>query len=370
MRSPPSPVCDCRGIPSPCLDLAGERPKVKTMGLRDGRIDAAKFVLVVMVVIGHLVERGQVDAGQLVYRWIYLFHMPAFIFLSGLVSSEVVDGRRGARLAALVVLPYLFHQGVAQGLDAWLSGHAFGYAPGTPYWALWYLMSLCFWRLALPVAMGTGLPLLLAVAASLAAGLVPDFGYPWSSSRTLVFFPFFVLGHLYARQGGIRLPRRSLLLGSAGLAAVAVIAIVCRKVPLAWLYGAEPYAVFAASAPAGMSLRALQLAVGVIGAFSLFALVPAAAPLVKLGRHTMAIFITHIYLLMLLQAGGWLERLQRLADLPAAVVLVAIAMAVSLLAVAFGRLVPWVFDFTWLLDALGRLVQGRAGCRASQSGSR
>ncbi|MCD7097312.1 acyltransferase family protein [Stenotrophomonas sp. MMGLT7] len=342
------------------------------MGVRDGRIDAAKFVLVVMVVIGHVVERGQVDPGQLVYRWIYLFHMPAFIFLSGLVSSELVDGRRGGRLAALVVLPYLFHQGMAQGLDAWLSGRAFGYAPGTPYWALWYLMSLCLWRLALPVAMGTGAPLLLACVAGLGAGFVADFGYAWSSSRTLVFFPFFVLGHLYARQGGVRLPGQSLLLGGAGLAGVAVIALLCRDVPLAWLYGAEPYATFAASAPAGMLLRALQLIAGVIGAFSLFALVPAAAPLVKLGRHTMAIFIIHIYLLMLMQAGGWLDRLQQLADLPAALAVVALATAVSLVAVAFGRLVPWVFDFSWLLDALGRLAQGRAGRRAQSphSGSR
>ena len=64
----------------------------------------------------------------------------------------------------------------------------------TPYWLLWYLLSLAGWRLLLPVFARLKRPLTFAVALAVAVGCASEVGYYLSLSRTLVFFPMFVLG--------------------------------------------------------------------------------------------------------------------------------------------------------------------------------
>lgn len=50
-------------------------------------VDIAKGVGILLVVIGHLIDQFDVE-GQIVYRFIYLFHMPLFFFLSGMFFRE------------------------------------------------------------------------------------------------------------------------------------------------------------------------------------------------------------------------------------------------------------------------------------------
>ncbi|MBE9498737.1 acyltransferase family protein [Streptomyces sp. GKU 257-1] len=56
---------------------------------RDPFLDNAKFLLIVLVVIGHSWPMGLVEGSRTVkagYLWISSFHMPAFILLSGYFS--------------------------------------------------------------------------------------------------------------------------------------------------------------------------------------------------------------------------------------------------------------------------------------------
>jgi hypothetical protein len=87
-------------------------------------LDHARFVLIALVVIGHLLEQlansGPVAAA--LYRWIYLFHMPAFVLVSGAVSKTDLTRRRACTLAPGVLLPYVVFQTLYPAWDAWLSG--------------------------------------------------------------------------------------------------------------------------------------------------------------------------------------------------------------------------------------------------------
>jgi fucose 4-O-acetylase-like acetyltransferase len=322
--------------------------------MRDGRVDAAKAVLVVLVVLGHFLEQMPGGKAFAIYRWLYLFHIPAFVFLSGLVSADTLDPRRGGKLLAMVALPYLIHQFAAQWLDATVMDEAFKFSPSKPYWALWYLVALVIWRLTLPMLLGTGAPLLVACVISLGAGLLPDIGYLWSASRAAVFYPFFVLGYLYASREGIRLPPASFSIGAAGLVLVAVVGYLTRGVPQTWLYGASSYASLKMTPWEGLAMRGLQLAAGGIGVFAFLRLVVAPRWLSALGGYTMAVYIGHVYLLKAAQSFDLFDGITRLDGLALTGAALAITAGIVALTRAAGQIAPWLFDFSWAVEATKR----------------
>jgi fucose 4-O-acetylase-like acetyltransferase len=331
--------------------------------MRNTRIDAAKFVLMVLVVAGHLIEWLPLDSGQVVYRWIYMFHMPAFVFLSGLVCADVLDVRRARALVAFVVLPYLAHQLATNGMVSVLGNEPFSYQISNPYWALWYLVSLFCWRLLLPVMVATGAPVFVAICISLLSGLAPEFNHSWSIGRTASMLPFFVLGHLFAKGGGPRLPSAKPIAAVAMLFAIGAAAYLSRGVSLQWLWAHTPYEGFGVSPGQGLALRAAQLALGVIGSAAVFMLIPDSARLAALGRQSLAIFIGHIYVLKAMYAFGIIALMATL-QLPVKVGAVSVlALFISVACAAGGRIFPWAFDFSWLLNIVDR-IKSRAGTRA------
>ena len=68
-------------------------------------------MLIVLVAIGHLLSKGITDrlpAAHALYVWIYLFHMPAFIFLAGFFSGARQISAHSLRgIVARLLVPYL-----------------------------------------------------------------------------------------------------------------------------------------------------------------------------------------------------------------------------------------------------------------------
>ena len=50
---------------------------------RKYRFDNIKFILITLVVFGHFLELIDGQTANNLYRIIYLFHIPAFIFITG-----------------------------------------------------------------------------------------------------------------------------------------------------------------------------------------------------------------------------------------------------------------------------------------------
>ena len=60
--------------------------------MRDQNIDIYKGLLIFLVVFGHCLERflgWQNELGKMFLQCIYLVHMPAFIFISGIGLQEL-----------------------------------------------------------------------------------------------------------------------------------------------------------------------------------------------------------------------------------------------------------------------------------------
>lgn len=336
--------------------------------MRDARLDTARFALIALVVLGHAIETFQgTPFLALAYRTIYLFHMPAFVFLSGLVARDVLDARQGEKVVATLILPLLLFQAVYLGLEFWLTGKEnFRYVLDPPYWTLWYLLSLVCWRLVLPLLLGTGAPLLVSVAISLSAGFFNEVGYGWSLSRTAVFLPFFVAGHLYAQRKGLIVPgsadARRIGLAIVAMIGLGVVAWLTRNMPAQWLYGSTGYASFAdGDTTKGFLYRSLYLVSGAAGTWAFLSLVPAGNRFItRCGQCSIAVYLLHgLVIKSLIFTGGFdvLRAQDGWIEFPVLVIgslLLAVLLAISHPAFKYAM------DFGWLLRALRRFLPGQA----------
>jgi fucose 4-O-acetylase-like acetyltransferase len=229
------------------------------------------------------------------------------VLVSGAVSKADLTHRRAFALATCVLLPYVVFQTLYPAWDAWLSGSgdwSQGYL--TPYWLLWYLLSLACWRVLLPLFARLKFALPLAVIIALAAGVAPWIDYPFSLSRTLVFFPLFLLGH---RIGARRLQQ----LGAAParrftavliLFAAAVGAWFLRDLDPEWLYVSMGYASLQIAPLAGAVTRLALLSASALCALSVLTLMPRRARHAGFGRRSLTAYLVHGFLVLGLVAVG------------------------------------------------------------------
>lgn len=176
---------------------------------RDNRLDTIKGVLIILVVLGHLVETcgtGMINSGFRTF--IYTFHMPLFILLSGYLT-RIKEDTSGFWLGLLNIgIPLIIFQIINTILLLVFHQHVGLTMLIVPHWTLWYLLSLVFWRIMLQFSPKSLLsrPILylsIAFTVSVVCGLMPmGGGRLLSIQRTFNFFPFLLYGY-YMRQGNV-----------------------------------------------------------------------------------------------------------------------------------------------------------------------
>jgi fucose 4-O-acetylase-like acetyltransferase len=179
---------------------------MKTESLQNSRIayfDNVKFILIELVIFGHLIESliSRFDYLRALYLLLYFFHMPVFIFIAGYFAQKKVLNRRKIFENALVyLLIYIVFQIFYWALHYWLSGSLGELNFFRPYWILWFLLSLAFWDAILPFFVKLKYYLIIAFILGILVGYVDQIGYFLSLSRTIVFFPIFLLGFYAAEK--------------------------------------------------------------------------------------------------------------------------------------------------------------------------
>lgn len=154
-------------------------------------IDHAKAILITLVVFGHLLEQISFKDSRILYLCIYAFHMPAFIFISGLCY------KKGAGIKKFVIY-YLVFQTLYLLCDIYQKGTSVKITYTTPVWIMWYLLSMIFWYMISNYLQSDKINGLITLAISIALALVVGYdttvGRYLTLSRTIVFFPFFWSG--------------------------------------------------------------------------------------------------------------------------------------------------------------------------------
>ncbi|MEU0967399.1 acyltransferase family protein [Streptomyces sp. NPDC005917] len=194
--APPAGAADRTPVPPP-RDGAASRSGPPA-GRRDAYFDNAKYLAIVLVAVGHAWEPLRSDSRTVtaLYTFVYAFHMPAFIIISGYFSRSFDAGpTRVKRLVTGVAVPYVVFE-VAYTLFTRWSDHAPDREISLldPLYLTWFLAALFIWRLTTPIWRLVRWPLPLALAVAMLASLSSSIGNDLDLQRALQFLPYFVLG--------------------------------------------------------------------------------------------------------------------------------------------------------------------------------
>lgn len=181
---------------------------------RDFYFDNVKFILIVLVVLGHFVNIYLITPSmRAIYNVIYSFHMPLFIFISGYFSKSVITYRKSDVMNLLI--PYFLFQ-VYHFIFTKITGLGAGtYNLAIPTLQNWYLIALFIWRLLIPyfIFFNRKFSIIFIFVFALGIGFIPQFNIFLGLYRTFYFMPFFVLGYfapdikeLLLRMGKYKLP--------------------------------------------------------------------------------------------------------------------------------------------------------------------
>jgi fucose 4-O-acetylase-like acetyltransferase len=265
-------------------------------------LDNAKAILILLVVWGHLIEQMAAVGGstKAVFGAIYVFHMPAFIMICGIVSRAELSRAAMVDIARRLALPLVAFQILYWPVLHHLAPHKIGEFL-TPHWILWFLVSLITWKLMLPIFVRLRYPVPIAIGIALVAGFVGLIDQTLSLSRTFVFFPAFLFGHLYGRRVVEYLRTRKSLCAVA-LVLICALAgwLIANGASVQPLLGKLPYAEMADQAVAPVFIRLLAIAFGIAASVFFLALVPDKASLLtRLGQQTLTVFLCHGFVVVL-----------------------------------------------------------------------
>ncbi|MDY7536982.1 acyltransferase family protein [Undibacterium sp. RTI2.1] len=308
---------------------------------RNFRIDNIKGVLIFLVVFGHLIELHIAGAHFLhsIWLFIYSFHMPMFALVSGMFSKASLDEKQGSQLVKNVVIPLVAFEIFYEGLELLLKGNLSVYSGlFAPYWMLWYLLSLLSWRLLLPIFSKLQFPVVIALAMSLIAGYSDSTGYFLSISRTLCFFPFFLLGWKMG-PGAFDNTKKRLVFVSAPVVAIAITAsfLLHSDFDYRWLYGSYSLNHLGMANMTGSLYQIAQyLASLTIGLACLHLLSLRNWGLAQVGQRSMYVFLWHGLALIVLQQTGILNEIFKLEQ----------GLAIFT-AIAVSALIVWLASHAW-----------------------
>lgn len=280
---------------------------------RDARLDNAKFILIALVVVGHAIEplRDHGPTGAL-YYWIYFFHMPAFIMISGYLSRSFdASSNRVEKLVLTVAVPYLIFWTIHQTIYFFERGGLPDAASVLkPTWTLWFLVALFLWRLSVPVWKQLRWPVLIAVVVSM-FGATASLGETLSMGRVVSFLPFFVLGLSLRREHFALLDRLWVrIMSVVVLGATAVLALpISDRLSRDWLFWKDSLT--------DRDIDPLLPSFGIRLAFMGLALLMTVAVLAltpkqrtwftSLGAYTLYVYLGHSVVLLLLKASPWYD---------------------------------------------------------------
>ena len=285
------------------MRIKKERPTVPYSYL----IDNFKVLLIFLVVFNHIIAFNLVKVDTVVrYVWyaITIFHMPAFIFVSGYLSKKPQNALKNFKN---LLIPYILGYTLTWYSQIWL-GRSVDYEILRPTGTvMWYILALFIYRLTIEALGKIRFIVPISIAIALWAGTRPEFTTFLSASRIVVFFPFFVAGYLWKSEyiTAVRKFKGKWVL--VPISAVLLWAIpnymITNDMGIAIFRGNHGYKLCGLTDPEGIILRLLMYLVSFILIYTLLALLPdIKLPLTYVGRHTMGIYFFH-YPIMIIMNG-------------------------------------------------------------------
>ncbi len=266
--------------------------------VRDSWFDNIKGLLIILVVLGHFIEPLRSESQDItdLYFIIYSFHMPAFVFVSGYFSRRPIGLLRAVKG---LLIPYIIMQ-IVQVLVFWfIIGEEAEIRLFVPRYTLWFLLSLFFYKVFHPYLIKVKYIGIISLLCALLIRVDTDAGSFLSFSRTIFFYPFFLLGYRFNKEKFLNIyKKQSIRVFSALFLLLYSFAIFryfhIEKIHYQFLLGRSSFESLKINDYSGMFLTLLAFALALITMFSIAMLIPKKCPpLAFLGKRTMSIYLIH-----------------------------------------------------------------------------
>ncbi len=278
---------------------------------RDYLFDNIKAILIFSVVIAHYFRMSDSFAlatfGGTIYVISFSYIMQGFLFVSGYFSKNLDKCRTTAFQTFL--FPYLIFMPIMFGIRYFIFGNA-RLDFTLPTMALWYLLTLFYYRFLLKDLVRIKKILPISIIISLMAGFVPFLDSTLSLGRTFSFLPFFLLGYYFKGEWIDKLraiPKGIGVLVLAALICISVSIAFLHLFPLSSLYMKASYGDTGLTWYQGIVVRAAILLISAAWIFVFLNLVPRKRTfLVSIGQNTMTIYVFHIIIRYIIKYYGFL----------------------------------------------------------------
>lgn len=269
-------------------------------------LDNARYWVMLLVVIGHsLTELVVMDSAKGVYTWIYAFHMPFFVLISGYTARRYVgDFRQVRRIVSTLIIPYLLVETSLQLITKHYDGEPDHLMILSPQWLGWFIAALFIWRITTPLWRALRYPITTSILISLLVGLI-EVPNVLALPKVLGLLPFYVIGLHMNKERFERLADTRIRIASVVLLVGSFIwcQIYAHGLTTSWLLWKQRYseAPLNAGPFEGMFQRAQLLAVGVILTFATLSLIPRKRSITTiLGGRTFYCYLLHGFVIILL----------------------------------------------------------------------
>lgn len=289
---------------------------------RDSYFDNAKFFLILLVVFGHIIRSFIDDSPFLmnVYKFVYTFHMPAFILISGYFAKSFRKKGYVKKIAKKLILPYLIFQGIYSVYYYFIENKGeMVLDPLDPHWSLWFLVSLFFWNILLfaVTKFDTKWALLLAFSIGLAAGYFEFISNYLSLSRTFVFFPLFLVGFYLNRKHFDIITKHHVKAISFVLLLVTFVSYAFLEFDYEWLFGSKPYSHFGEPSMLSAVIRLGFYSLTLITSISFLSFIPKKHSFyTEWGTRTFYVYLLHGFIIQYMRNSeilDWMKDYQSLA---------------------------------------------------------
>lgn len=278
---------------------------------RLNNIDNAKGILIILVVFGHILERYTMsnDSVFMLRQMIYLFHMPAFIFLSGLfVKSFVNKDKFDLRKILDFVFLYIFMEIIMYVLKKYLFGYEnVQFNPTTESAIPWFLMCMVIWKTITFVLKEIKFEILfpISILVSVFVGFFDNVNDTFALSRMFVFYPFFLAGYYLDIKKLTEWIKNKYVKALSVLGAAFIFLIVYFKIDyisgyVALLSGRNPYSLLEMEWH-GVIARILIMIANVIIITALLVISTNVKSFITyIGANTLQIYFFHEFILMII----------------------------------------------------------------------
>lgn len=270
---------------------------LRPLKTRDYLFDNYKAMLIIFVIIGHFTQPCY-ENNTFLYilkYFIYAFHMPAFIFISGYFSRRETPF---CQIVQKVLIPYLAFESIYYLYYAYVL-HIHNELPFfKPKFSLWYLLALFVWKAVTPYFKKIPHSFLLSIMMGLAIGLLDFNGEILSIARIFAFYPYFLAGTFFDRKKLEELRNAPYRIFSlTGILWFVFFLIAFAKSPdfrLSFFYGKTGYAEMGQAPLEGIFVRLLCYGIGFFLTYAFAILMTdKETAFSKLGAVTMPIYLFH-----------------------------------------------------------------------------